>query len=116
LAEDPDAIREAIGETRTDIAETIDALSSKADVKARAAEKVSKGKEQAKAKASEMTHLADQAVPPQARPAVESAIGTSRSAAGRVESFARQRPGAAVAAGGALVLMMVVRRRRRRKR
>ncbi len=40
MAEDPGAIREAIATTRAEMAETIEALGRKADVKARVNEKV----------------------------------------------------------------------------
>jgi hypothetical protein len=115
LAEDPDAIREAIDETRTDIAETIDALAHKADVKGRAAEKISEGKEHVRAKASDVSHRAEEAIPEQVRPPVESAIDMTRSATTRLTEATRRRPSVAVAVGAAALLVMIVRRRRRRR-
>ena len=47
---DPDAIREEISQTREDMAETLDALSAKFDVKGQAKAKVDNAKTEAKAK------------------------------------------------------------------
>lgn len=48
MVQDPGAIREAIAETRAEMAETIEALGRKADVKGRVHEKVSTGTDHAK--------------------------------------------------------------------
>lgn len=116
MVEDPDAIREAIDETRSDMAETIDALGQKADVKARTANKVDETKEQVKAKATELGQRAGQAVPEQARPAVASAVDQAKSATTKAAVTAQQRPAVAAAIGAGALFLLVVRRRHRRRR
>jgi ElaB/YqjD/DUF883 family membrane-anchored ribosome-binding protein len=111
MVEDPDAIREAIDETRADLAETIDALGQKADVKSRAADTFDNTKEQVRAKASALGRRADEAVPDQARPVVDQAkSGTSKAAVAT-----QRRPGVVAAVAGVVLFALIVRRRRRRK-
>lgn len=111
MAEDPSEIREAIEATRSDMADTIEALGQKADVKARATDKVNETTEQIKAKASELCTRAEQAVPDEARPAVSAAIDQAKSVASTALSTARQRP--ALTAGVVVVLLVVLRHSRR---
>ncbi|MCU4185335.1 DUF3618 domain-containing protein [Acidiferrimicrobium sp. IK] len=107
MAEDPGAIREAIEETREEMADTIQALGQKADVKARAGEKVA----DLKATAGEAAHKLDQKIPEQARPALDALAPKAQAGAAKM----RQNPKAAAAAGGALGLLLLIRRRRRRR-
>jgi hypothetical protein len=108
MAEDPSAIREAINETRSDLAETIDALGGKADVKARGTDKLNEAKEQAKAQAREVGDRIQQAVPAEARPGVAKAIDQAKATTARVGSLARKRP---VLVAAAVVVMVVILRR-----
>ena len=50
MAEDPSELREAIRETRSNMAETIDALGQKVDVKAKGVKKANDVRKQAKAR------------------------------------------------------------------
>lgn len=56
MAESPDAIREAIAETRQDLADTIEALGHKADVKSRLADKVHEATDSAGAHVRSTAH------------------------------------------------------------
>jgi DNA-binding ferritin-like protein len=108
MAEDPGAIREAIEETREEMAETIQALGQKADVKARANEKV----DDIKASAGEVLHKVDQKIPEQARPALNAVAPKAEAGVAK----ARENPKALAIAGGALLVVMILRRRRSRRR
>jgi hypothetical protein len=114
MAEDPSAIREAINETRSDLAVTIDALGQKADVKARGADKLNEAKEQAKAQAKEVGGRIQQALPAEARPGVARAIDQAQSTTSRVGTIARDRPVLVVAV--VVVLVVILRRTRRNQR
>jgi Mg2+ and Co2+ transporter CorA len=86
MAESPDATREVIDETRRDLAETIQALGQKADVKGRAADKVHETTEKAADQVRTTVHdvgaRVDEAVPDSVRP-VASAVAGQAQAAGR---------------------------------
>jgi uncharacterized protein DUF3618 len=56
VAEGPDAIREAIDETRQDLADTIQALGHKADVKGRVSDKVHEATDKAGAQVRSTAH------------------------------------------------------------
>jgi Protein of unknown function (DUF3618) len=62
MGKDPDAIREEIEQTRADMTETVEAIGYKADVPSRAKEKVSEKMDAARAKVSEATTRAKEAV------------------------------------------------------
>ena len=85
MAEDPGEIREAIAQTREDLAQTIQALGEKADVKQQAGKKL----EEVKASAADTMGKVEDKIPSRARPVV--------------------------AAAGVAILVLVVRRRRRRR-
>jgi transcription initiation factor TFIIIB Brf1 subunit/transcription initiation factor TFIIB len=116
VAEDPGEIREAIEQTRQEIAETMQALGGKADVKARASDKIAEGKQLAAAKAGELRVVAEQAVPESVQPKVASAIDHAQSAGTTAAGAVKRNPAPAAVAGGLfLVLLMMMRRRRRRR-
>jgi Protein of unknown function (DUF3618) len=62
MGQDPDAIRQDIEQTRADMSDTVEAIGYKADVPARAKEKVAEKVDAARAKVSEATTRAKQAV------------------------------------------------------
>ncbi|HEY2564130.1 MAG TPA: DUF3618 domain-containing protein [Acidimicrobiales bacterium] len=111
MAEDPSAIREAINETRADLAETIDALGQKADVKARGADKLNEAKEQAKAQAREVGDRIQRALPDEARPGVARAIDQARSTRSTVGGIARKR--IVLVAAAVVVTALILRRNHR---
>ena len=126
MAQDPSQIREAIEETRVEIAETIEALGQKADVKGRLTEQVKEkteelkatavaSAEQVKAKLGSAQEQARAALPDSAYPAADAAVARARETAASVAADpARQRTMAIGA--GLLLLALLVRRRRRRKK
>jgi Protein of unknown function (DUF3618) len=114
VAEDPSAIRQAISEVRSDMAETIDALGQKADVKARGVEKLNEAKGQAKAKAAEVGDRMRQALPEQARPRVATVVDQAKSTTSTVGGIVRERP--MVVAGAVVVIAAILLRRRRNRR
>jgi hypothetical protein len=114
-----DEVRAEIYQTRADLAETVDALSDKLDVKGRAKSKADEVSATAKAKAHEVsttvaekaTELKSQA-PPQVQEALDRGAAAIGPAAAKAEPYRSQ-----IAAGaGALVLLMMVRRRRKRRK
>jgi hypothetical protein len=110
MAEDPSAIREAIEETRAEMADTIDALGQKADVKGRAANKAVETTERIRAKAAELGQHTEEAIPDQARPAVRSTVEQ----AGTLMTAARRRPAVIAVIGVAILIAFAGRRRARR--
>ena len=108
MAESPDAIREAIDETRRDLADTIQALGEKADVKARVAGKVQETTERAADQVSttvqEVGAKVDEAVPDSVRPVAAAVAGQAQSA-GRTALEPENR-GALIA--GLVVLMLAL--------
>jgi vacuolar-type H+-ATPase subunit H len=62
MGQDPDAIRQDIAQTRAEMSDTVEAIGYKADVPARAREKVSEKVDAAKARVSEATTRAKEAV------------------------------------------------------
>jgi predicted Holliday junction resolvase-like endonuclease len=67
MAQDADAVREAIARDRAELADTVQALARKVDVKERVREKVSKGTEQVQQKAGEVREQLRQVTPEPAR-------------------------------------------------
>ena len=97
---DPETIQEDIRETRDALADTVEALEHKTDVKGRAEERIADTKERIGSAADDMASKAQQAVPP---PAWDGAM--------RVRDEVRRRP--AVAIGIAVVLLGLLLLRRR---
>jgi hypothetical protein len=62
MGQDPDAIRQDIAQTRAEMTDTVEAIGYKADVPSRAKEKVSEKVDAARAKVSQATTRAKQAV------------------------------------------------------
>jgi len=62
MGQDPDAIRQDIEQTRSEMSETVEAIGYKADVPSRAKEKVSEKMDAARSKVSEATTRAKEAV------------------------------------------------------
>lgn len=126
MAEDPGQIREAIEETRIEIAETMAALGQKADVKARINEQVKEkteelkasalsSAEQVKAKLGSAQEQARAALPESAYPAADAAMAKVRETASSVRADPSRQRTAVIGAGVFLVLLLVRRRRRRRR-
>lgn len=67
MAQDADAVREAIARDRAELADTVQALARKVDVKERVREKVTKGTEQVQQKAGEVREQLRQVTPEPAR-------------------------------------------------
>lgn len=116
MVEDSGQIREAIEETRSDIAETVQALGEKADVKNRISETVNERTAELKARAAALQDSARNALPDSAQPRADAAIDSARRAANTVTSDPTKKRAAAIVAGAVLVLMVVRRRRRRNRR
>ncbi len=126
MAEDTSQIREAIEETRSDIAVTIEALGQKADVKGRLTEEVKEkaaeikttarsSAEELKARLTSAQEQALSALPESAYPAADAAVARIRDTASAVSADPSRSRRVAVAAG-VLAMLMLVRRRRRRRR
>ena len=77
MGQDPDAIRQDIEQTRADMTETVGAIGYKADVPARAKEKVTEKVDAARAKVSEATSRAKEAVTGSTAGAGDSAGGVA---------------------------------------
>jgi hypothetical protein len=107
MAEDPSELREAIRVTRSNMAETIDALGEKVDAKARGAKKVNDVSREARAKASEIGDRVQQAVHEQARPGVAMVADRAKSTTSTVGGVARDRP--VVVAGAVLAVLVLFR-------
>ena len=125
MAEDTSQIREAIEETRSEIAETMEALGQKADVKSRLSEQVKEkteelkttaiaSAEQVKAKLESVQDQALAALPESAYPAADTAVSKARAAAASVSGDPSRQRTVAIGAG-VLLLLMILRRRRRHK-
>ncbi|MDQ6840623.1 MAG: DUF3618 domain-containing protein [Actinomycetota bacterium] len=110
MVEDPGSIRETIEETRAEMAETIEALGEKADVKGRASDKMTETTEQVKAKAAEVGKRVEDSVPDEVRPAAQSALNHAKS----LSAEAQRRPSVAIAVGVVVITIIVLRRRGRR--
>jgi hypothetical protein len=105
VAEDPSALREAIEQTREEMAETVHALGEKLDVKSQANAKLHEAKQSALDKA---TVIADK-MPEKVRPAAEVVSSKARVATGMLQ----RNPKLVMMAGVALVVLAVIRRRRK---
>ncbi|HET9076759.1 MAG TPA: DUF3618 domain-containing protein [Acidimicrobiales bacterium] len=125
MAEDASQIRQAIEETRADIAVTMEALGQKADVKERLSEQVKEktgelkttaaaSVEQVRAKLGTVQEQALAALPESAQPTADAALAKAREVAGTVAGDPSRQRTVAVAAGFVLLMILVRRRRRRR--
>jgi ElaB/YqjD/DUF883 family membrane-anchored ribosome-binding protein len=113
MAEDPGTIREAIEETRQELADTVEALGEKADVKGRAQSKLTEQADAARAKAGEVTDKVQGSLPDGAQEKLASVSSQAASGAGAVQDQVRRRPQVAVAAVVGVVVLLILRRRRR---
>lgn len=124
MAEDPGQIREAIDETRAEIAETMQALGEKADVKGRVTGQIRSRSEELKAQAAEsadqlrqrfevVAGQAKSALPDSAAPRADAAVERARTAASTIAGDPELRR-RAMMAGAVVVLLVLVRRRRHR--
>lgn len=111
MAEDSGQIRAAIEETRSDLADTVQALGQKADVKSRVGGAVAEKTAELKTRAASLQETARGALPESAQPKADAAIDSARRAAGTVTSRSNGKPALALLAG-ALLILMIVRRRR----
>lgn len=114
MAEDSGQIRAAIEETRSDLAETVQALGEKADVKGRIGGAVNEKTAELKARAATLQDSALDAIPDSARPKADAVVDSARRAASTVASDPTKKRAVAMAVG-ALLIVMIVRRRRRRR-
>jgi gas vesicle protein len=90
MGQDPDAIRQDIEQTRAELGETVEAIGYKADVPARAKEKVSDTVDNVKAKVSDTATRAREAVAGSA-----SRVGDAAPSRGEVKQQARRAVGLA---------------------
>jgi hypothetical protein len=97
---DPEAIQHDIRETRDALADTVEALEHKSDVKGRAEERIAETKERLGSAAEDMASKAQQAVPP---PAWDGAM--------RARDELRRRPAVALALAALLLGLLLLRRR-----
>lgn len=114
MAEDSSQIRASIEETRSELAETVQALGEKADVKGRIGGAVNEKTAELRARAATLQDSALDAIPDSARPKADAAIDSARRAANTVTSDPTKKRGVAIAAG-AILLILIVRRRRRHR-
>jgi ElaB/YqjD/DUF883 family membrane-anchored ribosome-binding protein len=70
MAQEPSQIREEIARTRAEIAETVQALGAKADIKSRVQENLNDKAEHLQRTAEEVTHRVQEATPDQAKETV----------------------------------------------
>jgi phage shock protein A len=112
VAEDPDQIRQAIEETRADIADTVQALVEKADVKERIGHTVTEKTSEMRSRASELQESALGALPPSAQSKAAEAVDSVQRAVGMVASDPAKKR-AVMWGAGALTILLLLRRRRR---
>lgn len=105
---DPDELKAEIERTRADLAETVDALTTKLDVKAQARQRAA----QAQAKLGERVRALTASAPPQVQQALTRAGEAARPMAAKAQEDKRR---TALIAGG-VVLLLALRRARRRRR
>jgi hypothetical protein len=105
-----DVVRADIAATRAELADTVDALTSKLDVKARASDKVSEVKQKAAATAER----AKQAAPPPVQHALNAAGEKAAPVVHRVSTSAAPHRGKIAAGVVALVIAVLTLRRRKR--
>jgi hypothetical protein len=106
---DPDEIKADIERTRADLAETVDALTTKLDVKAQAKQRAA----DAQAKVGERLEALRSTAPEPVQQALARAGDAARPVAAKAAEDKRR---TAVVAGGAVLLLLVVRRLRKRRR
>lgn len=107
---DPDAIRSDIDQTRTELADTVDELSGKLNIKAQAGDKVTA----AKGKIVDRAAKAKASAPPQVQRAMTKVSERATPIAHQVGDKAAPHRSKVMAAGaGAVVLLLAVRRSRR---
>jgi chromosome segregation ATPase len=106
---DPDEIKAEIDRTRADLAETVDALTSKLDVKAHARQRAA----QAQAKVGERLQALTASAPPQVQQALARAGEMARPVAAKAAEDKRR---TAVVAGAVGMFFVLARARRRRRR
>ncbi|MBV9594226.1 MAG: DUF3618 domain-containing protein [Actinobacteria bacterium] len=103
-AADPDQIRAEIETTRADLADTVNALSAKLDVKAQARQKLLEVRQEASRKGAQLRGSA----PAPVQKSLDRVTAAAAPVLRRAQPYKKQ----LVAAGAALALFMVVFRRR----
>jgi uncharacterized protein (TIGR03382 family) len=103
ISDDPDELREQIGQTRAELGETVEALAAKADVKAQLQTKVSATKEQLQERTAELKQKVGEVDPDQAREVLTS-----------MPQRVKANPKPALMAAGGLLIAWLMRRRRKR--
>lgn len=126
-ADDPDALRADIARTREDLADTVEALAAKADLKGRARGKAAELRTEARRKVAQAGHAAKGKAEPARQQVLDKTAAArakaqetllpqaSHATAGAV-SAVRQRPVAALTAVGAAVGVLALVRRLRTRR
>jgi t-SNARE complex subunit (syntaxin) len=104
----PDEIRQVIEHTREDLADTIEALGQKADVKARIGGKAQATTEKVIDKAEEVVDKVQETVPDQVAPGVSAVTSTLREAGRRAADPKNRMP---IIVGVAVIAVVVVVRR-----
>lgn len=102
---DPAELRRDIEQVRGELADTVNALAAKADVKGRAQDKA----QEFKAQAIQTTHQ----VRAQAPETAQQLVGTARQ---KAQQVVQEKPGAAVGAALAVLGWLILRRRWRRRK
>jgi hypothetical protein len=105
---DPDQIREEIEATRADLADTVDALSTKLDVKAQAKSKA----HEVQATVSDTLSKAKQSAPPPVQTSLDRVGAALGPALAKAKPYRRQ----IIAAVGAAAAVLVLARRRGRSK
>lgn len=108
----PDAIRADIEQTRAELAETVDALGDKLNVKAQAADKADAAKQKVAATAAQ----ARAAAPEPVQHALDSVGAKAGPAAHQLAVTTEPHRGKILAGTGAALLLLLVVRRRRKNR
>jgi hypothetical protein len=106
---DPDQIKADIERTRAELADTVDALTTKLDVKSQAKQRAA----ETQAKLSERWQAVTAAAPEPVQQALTKAGEVARPVAAKAAEDKRR---SALIAGGAVLLLVVRRRLRRRRR
>ncbi len=104
---DPDEIRAEIEQTRADLADTVDALSAKLDVKARAGDKA----HELKQSVADATTRAKESAPPQVQQSLDRAQAVLEPAVGKAVEAARPYRTQLLIGVAVAVVLLVVRRR-----
>lgn len=108
----PEELRADIEAARTELADTVDALTAKLDVKGRASDKASQMTTQAKEKVGQAVVQAKEAAPPQVQHAMETVGEKAAPALQQISARAEPHRSKLIAAGVVTLVVLLVARRR----